>query len=52
MISNLKIHSQQGGFCVVMDQPCVGKSVLKEHTEQLNKQKDTVGVSFSRTKPI
>lgn len=49
IFSTLKIHSQQGGFCVVMGQPGVGKSVLKEHIEQLNKQKDTVVVSFSRT---
>lgn len=45
----LKIHSQQGGFSVIIGQPGVGKTVLKEHVETLNQQKDTVVVAFSRT---
>lgn len=45
----LKIHSQQGGFSVIIGNPGVGKSVLREHIEQLNQQRDTVVVSFSRT---
>ena len=45
----LKIHSQQGGFSVILGNPGVGKSVLREHIEQLSQQRDTVVVSFSRT---
>lgn len=49
MFDIIKIHSQQGGFSVIIGQPGVGKSVLKEHIEQLGKQKDTVVASFSQT---
>jgi len=45
----IKIHSQQGGFSVVIGNPGVGKSVLREHIEQLNNQRDTTVVSCSRT---
>lgn len=45
----IKIHAQHGGFCVVIGNPGVGKSVLREHLEQLGKQRDTVVISFSRT---
>jgi type II secretory pathway predicted ATPase ExeA len=45
----LKIHSQQGGFSVIIGQPGVGKTVLKEHLEQLAKHKGTIVASFSRT---
>lgn len=45
----LKIHSQQGGFSVIIGQPGVGKSILREHLEQLGKERDTVVVSFSQT---
>lgn len=31
----IKIHSQQGGFSVVVGEPGVGKSVLKEHQVSL-----------------
>jgi len=45
----IKIHSQQGGFSVVIGNPGVGKTILREHIECLGKEKDTVVVSFSRT---
>jgi len=45
----IKIHSQQGGFSVVIGNPGVGKTVLREQIELLGKEKDTVIVSFSRT---
>ena len=45
----IKIHAQHGGFSVIMGNPGVGKSVLREHIENLDKEKDTVVVSFSRT---
>lgn len=45
----IKIHSQQGGFSVIIGQPGVGKSVLKEHIENLQKERDITVVSCSRT---
>jgi MSHA biogenesis protein MshM len=45
----IKIHSQQGGFSVVIGEPGVGKSVLKEHIESLEKERDITVVSCSRT---
>ena len=45
----IKIHSQHGGFSVIIGAPGVGKSVLREHIEALGKEKDIVVVSFSRT---
>ena len=43
------IHSQQGGFSVVIGEPGVGKSVLREHIEELQKERDITVVSCSRT---
>lgn len=45
----LKIHSQQGGFSVIIGNPGVGKSVLREHIENLENEIDTTVVSISRT---
>lgn len=45
----LKIHSQQGGFSVIIGKPGVGKSILREHIETLSSERDTVVVSFSQT---
>ena len=45
----IKIHSQQGGFSVVIGEPGVGKSVLREHIESLEKERDITVVSVSRT---
>jgi len=45
----IKIHSQQGGFSVVIGEPGVGKSVLKEHVEALQNERDITVVSCSRT---
>lgn len=49
IIEIIKIHSQHGGFSVIIGNPGVGKSVLREHIESLGKEKDNVVVSFSRT---
>lgn len=49
IIEIIKIHSQHGGFSVIIGNPGVGKSVLREHIESLGKEKDIVVVSFSRT---
>jgi MSHA biogenesis protein MshM len=45
----LKIHSGQGGFSVIIGEPGVGKSILKEHMEQLNNERDISVASCSRT---
>ncbi|MEE8056438.1 MAG: hypothetical protein V3T17_01185 [Pseudomonadales bacterium] len=45
----IKIHSQHGGFSVIIGNPGVGKSVLRESLENPGKEKDTVVASFSRT---
>ena len=45
----IRIHAQHGGFCIVVGNPGVGKSILREHIEQLGKERDTVVVSFTQT---
>ena len=45
----IKIHSQQGGFSVIIGESGVGKSVLREHIEQLNDERECTVVSCSRT---
>lgn len=45
----VKIHAQQGGFSVIIGDPGVGKTVLREHIEQLNKERESTVVSCSRT---
>lgn len=49
IIDIIKIHAQQGGFSVVIGEPGVGKSVLREHIEDLEKERDITVVSCSRT---
>ena len=44
----LKVHSQQGGLCLVMGEPGTGKSVIKETIRQ-KVDKRTVVVSVNRT---
>lgn len=45
----LRIHAQQGGFCVVVGDSGVGKSVIRENIERLGEEPETVVVSLSRT---
>lgn len=45
----IKIHSQQAGFSVVVGEPGTGKSVLKEHIETLDNERDISVASCSRT---
>ena len=45
----VNIHSQQGGFSVVIGEPGTGKSVLREHIEILEKERDITVVSCART---
>ncbi len=45
----IKIHAQQGGFSVIIGNPGVGKSVLREHIESLQKEREVTVASCSRT---
>src|ERR1700737_967228 len=45
----IRIHAQHGGFSVIVGNPGVGKSVLREHLEHLGKERDTVVVSHTQT---
>jgi MSHA biogenesis protein MshM len=44
----LKVHSQQGGLCLLMGQPGTGKSIIKEAFRQY-KDKRMVVITVSRT---
>ena len=48
-VEMIKIHAQHGGFSVIVGNPGVGKSVIREHLERLGKERDTVVVSFTQT---
>ncbi|AWB66172.1 hypothetical protein C2869_06855 [Saccharobesus litoralis] len=45
----IKIHASQGGFSVIIGEPGVGKSVLREHIEHWHNERDTTVVAISRT---
>ncbi|NQY36072.1 MAG: AAA family ATPase [Alteromonadaceae bacterium] len=45
----VKIHAGQGGFSVILGEPGVGKSVLREHIELWQSERETTVVSLSRT---
>ena len=45
----IKIHAGQGGFSVIIGEPGVGKSVLREHIEHWHNERDTTVISMSRT---
>lgn len=49
IVDILKIHAQQGGFSVIVGEPGVGKSVLREHIESFGNERDVTVVSCSRT---
>lgn len=49
MLEIIKIHAQQGGFSVIIGEPGVGKTVLREHLEKLNNEREFTVVSCSRT---
>jgi len=48
-VEMIKIHAQHCGFSVIVGNPGVGKSVIREHLERLGKERDTVVVSFTQT---
>lgn len=45
----IKVHSQHGGFSVIMGQPGVGKTILRRRIEALGSDRDAVVCSASRT---
>lgn len=49
IVDIIRIHAQQGGFSVIISEPGLGKTVIREHLQQLNSNQDTTVVSFSRT---
>lgn len=49
ILEMMKTHAQQGGFSVILGEPGVGKSVLREHIEALDKNREYTVVSCSRT---
>jgi len=49
IVDIIKIHAQQGGFSVIIGDPGVGKTVLREYLEQLDKERESTVVSCSRT---
>ena len=44
----LKVHSYQGGLCLVMGEPGTGKSIIKNAIKQ-NKDKTTIVINIART---
>ncbi|MES3022380.1 MAG: AAA family ATPase [Pseudomonadota bacterium] len=48
-VEMIKIHAQHGGFSVIVGNPGVGKSVIRDHLELLGKGRDTVVASFTQT---
>ena len=48
----IKIHAQQGGFSLVMGNPGVGKSVLREHIEQFQKQRPSMSRQKASRQPF
>jgi MSHA biogenesis protein MshM len=49
IIEMIKIHTQHGGFSVIIGQPGVGKSIIRSHLEALNKERDSMVASFTQT---
>jgi type II secretory pathway predicted ATPase ExeA len=49
VLETIRAHARQGGFSVIVGEPGVGKTVLREHIEALDKERDCAVVSCSRT---
>ncbi len=49
IVDIINIHAQQGGFSVIIGEPGVGKTVLREHIEAFDKEREFTVVSCSRT---
>lgn len=49
IVEIISIHAQQGGFSVIVGEPGVGKSVLREHIEAFHNERDTTVVACSQT---
>jgi type II secretory pathway predicted ATPase ExeA len=50
ILDTLKVHSQQGGLCLVLGEPGTGKTVIKE-TIRAKADKRTVVIAVNRTMP-
>ncbi|MFC3121114.1 AAA family ATPase [Agaribacter flavus] len=49
IVDIIQIHAQQGGFSVILGEPGVGKTCLREHLQQLGNTRETCVVNCSRT---
>ena len=49
IVDMIKIHAQQGGFSVIIGEPGVGKTVLREHLQELDRAREYTVVSCTRT---
>jgi len=49
IFDTIKVHASYGGFSLILGEPGVGKTVIKNAVEQLAKSKDVVCASISRT---
>lgn len=49
IVDIIQIHAQQGGFSVILGEPGVGKTCIREHIQQLGNVRETCVVNCSRT---
>ena len=49
IVDVLRVHSQQGGLCLVLGVPGTGKTTIKEHLQQNADPKRTLIVTIGRT---
>ena len=49
IVDIIQIHAQQGSFSVILGEPGVGKTCIREHLKQLSNARDTCIVNCSRT---
>jgi len=49
IVDTLRVHSQQGGLCLVLGVPGTGKSTIKEYLQQRADPKRSLVVTISRT---
>lgn len=49
IVDIIQIHAQQGGFSVILGEPGVGKTCIREYLQQLGNSRETCIVNCSRT---
>lgn len=49
IVELINIHASQGGFSVIVGDPGVGKTIVREHIEQLDSTRECTVASCSRT---